>query len=43
MQRLGTWGGDIEIQAMSLIYDRTIVIYKYNSEGLPTQDIRNEK
>ena len=32
----GVWGDDIELQAMSEIYDRPIEIYAYRAEPLRT-------
>jgi OTU domain-containing protein 5 len=32
----GVWGDDIELQAMSEIYDRPIEIYAYRSEPMRT-------
>lgn len=32
----GTWGDDVEIQAMSEIYDRPIEIYAYSKDPMRT-------
>lgn len=36
MKRNGKWGDNIEIQAFSEIYGRSIEIYEYNNEPMKT-------
>jgi OTU domain-containing protein 5 len=35
-RRNGVWGDDVELQAMSEIYDRAIEIYAYSSQPMRT-------
>ena len=36
MRKLGTWGGNLELQAMSELYNRTIEIFAYSLTPMNT-------